>query len=185
MLDDIKQDASNRMQKCVDSLSHEYQRLRTGRASAGLLEHIMVAYYGNETPLKQVANVVVEDARTLSISPWEKNMVGPVEKAIMNSNLGITPNTAGTTIRVIMPPMTEQRRKEMVKVLKAEAETARVSIRNVRRDAMDDIKELLKEKMIGEDDQKRAEVDIQKLTDKFIADIEVVLAAKEKEVLSV
>ena len=185
MIDDIKKDAAARMLKCVDVLKQALTKLRTGRASTGLLEHVRVDYYGNDTPLNQVASVVVEDARTLLISPWEKNMVGAVEKAIMAANLGLTPNTAGTSIRINLPPLTEERRRDLIKVVKSETETARVAIRNVRRDANQDIKELGKEKMITGDEEKEAEAAIQKLTDQYVAKAEEVMVAKEKELLAV
>jgi ribosome recycling factor len=185
MIDDIKKDAGARMQKCVDVLKGALVKLRTGRASTAILEHVKVDYYGNDTPLNQVASVVVEDARTLLISPWEKNMVGAVEKAILAANLGLTPNTAGTAIRINLPPLTEERRRDLIKVVKSETETARVAIRNVRRDANQDIKELGKEKMITSDEEKEAEAAIQKLTDQYIAKAEEVMAAKEKELLAV
>jgi ribosome recycling factor len=185
MIDDIKKDAGVRMQKCVDVLKQALVKLRTGRASTAILEHVKVDYYGNDTPLNQVASVVVEDARTLLITPWEKNMVGPVEKAILAANLGLTPNTAGTAIRINLPPLTEERRRDLIKVVKSETETARVAIRNVRRDANQDIKELGKEKMITSDEEKEAEAAIQKLTDQYIAKAEEVMAGKEKELLAV
>jgi len=185
MIDDIKKDAGARMQKCVDVLKQALVKLRTGRASTAILEHVKVDYYGNDTPLNQVASVVVEDARTLLISPWEKPMVSAVEKAILAANLGLTPNTAGTSIRINLPPLTEERRRDLIKVVKSETETARVAIRNVRRDANQDIKELGKEKMITSDEEKEAEAAIQKLTDQYIAKAEEVMAAKEKELLAV
>lgn len=184
MLDEIKKKAATRMDKSVDTLKQSYTKLRTGRASAGLVEHIKVDYYGSETPLSNTASVVVEDARTITITPWEKNMVGPIEKALMASDLGITPNTAGTVIRLVMPAMTEERRREVVKVVKQEAEHAKISIRNVRRDAMQEVKDQLKKKLISTDDEKRAEADVQKLTDQHIAKVEEVVAAKEKETMS-
>lgn len=184
MIDDIKKDASARMQKAVDTLKTSFTRLRTGRANVALLEHVKVDYYGNEVPLTQCANVVVEDVRTISITPWEKNLVQVIEKAIMTSDLGLNPTTAGTTIRIILPPLTEERRRDLVKVVKSEAEGARVAIRNVRRDANQDIKELLKEKLISTDDEKRAETEIQKLTDQFVAKVEEVVAGKEKELMA-
>jgi ribosome recycling factor len=185
MIDDIKKDASERMQKAVDALKHAFTRVRTGRANVALLEHVRVEYYGSEIPLTQTANVVVEDARTISITPWERNMAPVIEKAIINSDLGLTPNSAGTVIRINLPPLTEERRRELVKVVRSEAETARVAIRGVRRDANQEIKELVKEKMISTDDEKRGEADIQKLTDQFVAKVEETVAAKEKEVLSI
>src|ERR1700761_4095482 len=182
MLDDIKKDATVRMTKCVQTFQADMKKLRTGRAHPSLVEHLKVDYYGNETPLQQVANIAVEDGRTLVVSPWEKGMVQPIEKAIYKSDLGLTPMTAGTIIRIPMPALTEDRRRDITKVLRQDAEGARVAVRNVRRDALADIKELLKEKEISQDDEKRAEVEIQKLTDKNVADIETHLAAKEKEV---
>lgn len=185
MINDIKKDAGERMQKCVDSLRTGLSKLRTGRANAGLLDHITVDYYGSEVPLSQAANVVVEDARTISITAWEKNMVAVIEKAIMKSDLGLNPNTAGAIIRIIMPPLTEERRRDLGKVVRGEAESARVAVRSVRRDANQDIKELAKEKMIGEDDEKRGEAEIQKLTDQFVAKIDDIATAKEKELMAI
>jgi ribosome recycling factor len=185
MIEDIKKEASARMQKTVDALRQSFTKLRTGRASAAILDHIRVDYYGSEMPLSQVASVNVEDARTISIAPWEKNLIGAIEKAILGSDLGITPNTAGTTIRINMPPLTEERRRDLVKVVKADTENARVSIRSVRREANQEIKELAKEKIITADEEKKGEADIQKLTDQFIAKAEEVMAAKEKELLAV
>jgi ribosome recycling factor len=185
MLDDIKKDAAERMQKCVLSLRNELKRLRTGRAHTALLDHLRVEYYGNEVPLQQVANVVVEDARTLSVTPWEKTMVSVIEKAIMKSDLGLMPATAGTVIRVPMPSLTEERRREMTKVVRHEAENARVAVRNVRRDVMNDLKDMLKEKLVSQDDDRRAQDDVQKLTDKYVAEIDQVLAEKEKELMQV
>ncbi len=185
MLDDIKKDAVERMQKCVLALRNELKRLRTGRAHPSLLEHLRVEYYGSEVPLPQVANVAVEDARTLTVTPWEKNMVAVIEKAIMKSDLGLNPATAGTVIRVPMPALTEERRREMTKVVRHEAENARVAVRNVRRDVLGDIKDMLKEKLLSQDDDRRAQEDIQKLTDKYVAEIDQVLAEKEKELMQV
>tara|TARA_R110000787_G_scaffold78941_18_gene172469 strand:- start:327 stop:884 length:558 start_codon:yes stop_codon:yes gene_type:complete len=185
MINDIKKDAGERMQKCVDSLRTGLSKLRTGRANAGLLDHITVDYYGSEVPLSQAANVVVEDARTISITAWEKNMVAVIEKAIMKSDLGLNPNTAGAIIRIIMPPLTEERRRDLGKVVRGEAESARVAVRSVRRDANQDIKELAKEKIIGEDDEKRGEAEIQKLTDQFVAKIDDIATAKEKELMAI
>ena len=184
MLDDIKKKAAQKMDKSVDNLKQAYTKLRTGRASAGLVEHIRVDYYGSDVPISNTASVVVEDARTITITPWEKNMVGPIEKALMASDLGVTPNTAGTVIRLIMPAMTEERRKEVVKVVKHEAEQAKIAIRNVRRDAMQEVKDALKKKLISDDIEKRAEADVQKLTDQHIAKVEEAMAAKEKETMS-
>ncbi|WP_029918694.1 ribosome recycling factor [Nevskia soli] len=185
MIEDIKKDATARMQKCVDALKQSLTKLRTGRANTALLEHVRVDYYGNETPLTQVASVVVEDARTILITPWEKNMVQAIEKAIMAANLGLNPNTAGTSIRINLPPLTEERRRDLIKVVKSETEGARVAIRNVRRDANQDIKELAKEKLVTSDEEKEGEGAIQKLTDQFVAKADEVMAAKEKELLAV
>ncbi|HXQ31362.1 MAG TPA: ribosome recycling factor [Steroidobacteraceae bacterium] len=183
MLDDLKKDAAERMAKCVVALKVEFKRMRTGRASTALLEHVKVDYYGSEMPLAQVANVVVEDARTLAVTPWDKSMVPIIEKAIFKSDLGLTPNTAGTVIRLPMPPLTEERRREIIKSAKHEAENARVAVRNVRRDVMNDLKDMLKEKMVSQDDEKRAHDEVQKLTDKYVAEIDGVLADKEKDLL--
>ena len=185
MLDDIKKDARERMTKCVQTFQSDMKKLRTGRAHPSLIEHLKVDYYGNDTPLNQVANIAVEDGRTLVVSPWEKAMVQPIEKAIHKSDLGLNPMTAGTVIRIPMPALTEERRRDITKVLRQDAEGARVAVRNVRRDVMSDIKDLLKEKLISQDDEKRAETDVQKLTDQHIADIDKHLAAKEKEVMQV
>ncbi len=185
MLEDIKKDAVDRMQKCVLSLRNELKRLRTGRAHPSLLDHIRVEYYGNEVPLNQVANVALEDARTITVTPWEKQMVQVVEKAIMKSDLGLMPNTAGTVIRVPMPALTEERRRDLTKVVKHEAENARVAVRNVRRDVMNDLKDMVKEKLLAQDDDRRAQEDIQKLTDKYVAEIDQVLAEKEKELMQI
>lgn len=183
-LNKIKADATARMTKCVDGLKSQLAKLRTGRASAGLIEPIRVDYYGSPVPVSQVASVVVEDNRTISITPWEKPMVTAIEKAILASDLGITPNTAGSTIRIIMPPLTEERRKDLAKVVKTEAENAKVAIRGVRRDANTAVKELVKGKLISTDDEKRAEADIQKLTDQWVAKVDETAGAKEKELLS-
>lgn len=185
MIDEILGDASTRMGKSVDALKQELTKVRTGRAHPSLLNHLSVDYYGNETPLNQVANVAVEDSRTLSITPWEKTMVQPIEKAIMKSELGLTPSTAGTVIRIAMPPLTEERRKDLIRVVRHEAEGARVAIRNIRRDANSDLKELLKEKEISEDAEHKAQDDVQKLTDQFIKDVEKVLQAKEEELMEI
>lgn len=185
MIANIKKDAEVRMHKSVDALKHELARLRTGRASTALVEHLRVPYYGNDVPLSQVANVAVSDARSLTITPWEKNMVGPVEKAILASDLGLTPTTAGVVIRINLPALTEERRKELGKHVHHEGEVAKVAIRNVRRDAMQHVKDLLKERKVTEDEERRAEEDIQKLTDKFVKDVDGVVQAKEKELMSV
>ena len=183
MIAEIKKDAEHRMQRGVEALKEELKRLRTGRAHTGLLEHLTVEYYGSHVPIKQTANLTVEDARTLVVTPWEKQMVSVVEKAIINSGLGLTPVTAGTVIRVPLPPMTEERRREMVKVVRGSAEHGRVAVRNVRRDALGDLKDLLKERMITEDDERRAQEDIQKLTDRYVAQIDALLKEKEAEIM--
>ncbi len=185
MIDEIKKDASERMDKSISSLQQSLTKLRTGRAHTSLLDHITVEYYGSQVPLNQVANVNVDDSRTLAVSPWEKTMVQPIEKAIMKSDLGLNPVTAGTTIRVPLPPLTEERRKDMIKLVRHEAEGARIAIRNIRRDALSDIKDLLKEKMIGEDEEHRAHDEVQLITDKHIASIDAVLATKESELMEI
>lgn len=185
MIDEIKLDASSRMRKSIEALSNELSKVRTGRANARLLDHVMVDYYGNLVPINQAATVAVEDARTIAITPWENSMVAVLEKAIMSSDLGLNPTTAGMVIRVIMPQLTEERRKDLVKVVRHEAEKGRVAIRNIRRDANTDFKELLKEKEISEDEEHQAEDEIQKLTDQFIKEIETVLEQKEKDLMAV
>lgn len=185
MINDIKKDAEKRMQRSIEALNHELSRMRTGRASTGLLDHIQVDYYGSSTPIKQVGNVVVEDARTLSITPWEKQMIPVIEKAIMTAELGLNPVTAGSVIRVPMPPLTEERRREFVRLVKQEGENARVAVRNIRRDANSDIKQLLKEKEITEDEERRAQEAIQKLTDKYVEEIDTILEKKEKDIMEV
>jgi ribosome recycling factor len=183
VVEDIKKDAATRMEKSVVSLQQELTKLRTGRAHTSLLDHISVDYYGSETPLTQVANVNVEDARTLTVVPWEKSMVQAIEKAIMKSNLGLNPATAGTIIRVPLPPLTEERRKDMIRLVRQEAEGGRIAIRNIRRDVLSDLKDLKKEKMIGEDDERRAEDEVQTITDKFIAAVDETLAQKESDLM--
>ncbi|MCO6440410.1 MAG: ribosome recycling factor [Nitrococcus mobilis] len=185
MSEDIKKDAAARMRKSIEALNHEFHKIRTGRAHTSLLDHISVAYYGAKMPLNQVASVAVSDPRTLSVTPWEKGMIPVVEKAILESDLGLTPNTAGGVIRIPLPPLTEERRRELIRVVKHEAEQARIAIRNVRRDANSALKTRLKEKEITEDDEKRAEDDIQKLTDKHISEVDNLLVAKEKELMEV
>jgi len=185
MINDIKKEATTRMTKSIDALKHELSLMRTGRATTAIVDHIKVNYYGSDMPLSQVATVVVADARSLTITPWEKPMVAAVEKAIMASNLGLTPNTAGQVIRINLPPLTEERRKELTKTAHAEGENAKVSVRNVRRDAIQHVKELLKDKQVTEDECHRAEDDIQKLTDKFVKDVDDAVKAKEQELLSV
>ncbi len=185
MLNDIKNDAQTRMAKSIDALRSELTKVRTGRASSALVDNLKVVYYGSEMPLSQVATVAVSDARTLSITPWEKGMIAAVEKAIYASDLGLTPNTAGTVIRINLPPLTEERRRELSKHVHAEGENTKVAIRNVRRDAMQQVKELQKAKSISEDEERRAEEDIQKLTDKFVKEVDVVAKAKEDELMAV
>lgn len=182
---DIKKDTQARMAKSVEALRHDLTKVRTGRASTALVDHLKVNYYGSDMPLTQVASIAVTDARSLTITPWEKQMVGPVEKAILASDLGLTPNTAGTVIRINLPALTEERRKELSKHVHGEGETAKIAIRNIRRDANQQVKDLLKEKKITEDDERRSEEDIQKLTDKAIKDVDDVVKAKEQELMAV
>lgn len=185
MIKEIQEDAGTRMGKSIEAMKQALSKIRTGRAHASLLDHIKVDYYGSEVPLAQAANITVEDSRTLMVSPWEKPMVQVIEKAIMKSNLGLNPNTAGTSIRIPMPPLTEERRKDMVRIVRAEAEATRVAIRNIRRDANSDFKELLKEKEISEDDERHAQDDIQKLTNHFVDEADKLLAAKEAELMEI
>jgi len=185
MLNDIRKDAETRIKKSGAPLRQDLTRLRTGRASTALVDHLKVSYYGSEMPLTQVANIAVSDARSITITPWEKTMVAPIEKAIMASDLGLTPNTAGTTIRINLPPLTEERRKELSRHVGHEGENAKVAIRNIRRDAMHQVKELLKEKMISEDEERRAEDDIQKLTDQYVKEVDLVVKAKEEELMAI
>ena len=185
MINDIKRNVEIRMKKTVETLQHELTKIRTGRANASLLDHVQVDYYGNQTPLNQVANITASDSRTLVVTPWEKSMVAAIEKAILNADLGLNPSTAGSSIRVPMPPLTEERRKEMIRIVRAEGEQARVAIRNIRRDANAQLKDLVKEKAIAEDDERRATEVVQKLTDKFIADVDAVLSEKEKDLMEI
>jgi len=185
MIDEIVEDAESRMVKSVESLKTELTKIRTGRAHPSLLDQVMVDYYGSMTPIKQIASVVAEDSRTLAVTPWEKPMVAAIEKAIMTANLGLNPASQGTVIRVPMPALTEERRRDLVKVVKAEGEGSKVAVRNIRRDANGDFKDLLKEKEISEDENRKAEDRIQKLTDKYVADVDKVLEAKEKEMMEI
>ena len=185
MLNDIKKDAQARMAKSIDALRHTLVKVRTGRASTALVEHLKVNYYGSDVPLSQVATVAISDSRSLTITPWEKQIVGAVEKAILASDLGLTPNTAGTTIRLNLPALTEERRRDLTKVVHGEGEDAKVAIRNIRRDANQHVKDLLKEKQVTEDEVRRAEEDIQKLTDKAIKDVDEVVKGKEQELMAV
>jgi len=184
MLNDIKSDAQARMGKSIDSLKHDLTRIRTGRASTTLLDGIKVSYYGSDMPLTQVASVSLADARTIVVTPWEKPMVAPIEKAIMASDLGITPTTAGTVIRLNMPPLTEERRRDLAKLVGHEGENAKIAIRNIRRDALQQMKDLLKEKLITEDDDRRFDDEIQKLTDQAVKDVDAVVKAKEEELMA-
>ncbi|HGF0844438.1 TPA: ribosome recycling factor [Legionella pneumophila] len=185
MINEIKQDSEKRMKKTIEALHTDMSKIRTGRANASLLDHVMVDYYGSPTPLSQVANITTSDSRTILVTPWEKSMVAAIEKAIINSDLGLNPATAGTAIRVPMPPLTEERRKELIKVVRHEGEQGRVSIRNIRRDANNQLKELVKEKAISEDDERRAAEAIQKLTDRYISEVDAVLAEKEKDLMEI
>jgi ribosome recycling factor len=185
VIDEILADAESRMGKSVDSLRTELTKIRTGRAHPSLLDQVSVDYYGTETPIKQVANVTVEDSRTLAVAPWEKQMVPVVEKAIINSGLGLNPATSGNLIRIPMPPLTEERRRELVKVVKGEGENAKIAIRNIRRDANSDFKDLLKDKDISEDECHQSEDSVQKHTDKYVAAVDEVIAAKEKELMEI
>lgn len=185
MLNDIKKDAQSRMAKSVEAFRHDLTKLRTGRATTALVDHLKVNYYGSDTPLTQVASVAVSDARSLTITPYEKNMVSAVEKAILASDLGLTPNTAGTAIRINLPPLTEERRKELSKHVHHEGENAKVAIRNIRRDAIHSGKELLKDKAVTEDESRRFEDEVQKITDKAVKDVDDVVKAKEQELMAV
>ena len=184
MINDIKTDAQTRMGKSIDALKHDLTRLRTGRASTALVDGIKVPAYGSEMPLNQVASVALGDARSIIITPFDKSLVGPVEKAILASDIGITPTTAGTVIRLNMPPLTEERRRELAKHVSHEGENAKIAIRNVRRDAIQKVKDLLKDKQISEDEERRADDEIQKLTDRFVKDVDGVVKAKEDELMS-
>jgi len=185
MINEIKSDADTRMGKSIESLKQDLAKIRTGRAHTSLLDSVMVPYYGSDVPISQVANVSVSDARTLTVSPWEKDMVAAVEKAIMSSDLGLNPATVGTTMRVPLPALTEERRKDLIKVVRKEGENAKIAVRNIRRDALGDVKSLLKEKEISEDDERKAQDAIQKITDKKVADIDELLKVKEKELMEI
>jgi ribosome recycling factor len=184
VLSEIRQDADQRMAKCVTVLAQALRKLRTGRAHPSLLEQLTVDYYGTSVPLAQTANIAIEDSRTLTVTPWQKQMVQVIEKAIMSANLGLTPVTAGTVIRVPLPPLTEERRRDLARLVKQEAEQGRVAVRNVRRDALNDIKELLKEKLVNEDQERQAHQQIQDLTDKYVAEIDKISEEKQKEIMS-
>lgn len=185
MINDIKKDAEGRMKKAVEALVNNFNKIRTGRAHPSLLDGITVDYYGTETPLSQVANINIDDARTLSVSPWERNLVPAIEKAIMKSDLGLNPSTNGGLIRIPLPMLTEETRKTFIKQARAEAENGRVAVRNVRRDVLGDVKALLKDKAIGEDDDRRAQDEIQKITDKYIAEVDKALAVKEADLMAI
>ncbi|MDP1680160.1 MAG: ribosome recycling factor [Burkholderiales bacterium] len=182
---EVKNTAEQKMQKSVDALKNDLGKIRTGRAHAGLLDHVMVDYYGSMVPIAQVANVTVVDARTLGVSPWEKKLVGAIEKAIRDSDLGLNPASQGDLIRVPMPALTEERRRDLTKVVKSEGEDAKIAVRNVRRDANTALKELLKQKTVSEDDERRAQEEVQKLTDRFVAEIDKMLQTKEAELLAI
>ncbi|MCU9945945.1 ribosome recycling factor [Pseudomonas sp. PDM13] len=185
MINEIKKDTQERMTKTLESLGHAFAKIRTGRAHPSILDSVMVSYYGTDTPLRQVANVVAEDSRTLALTVFDKSMIQAVEKAIMTSDLGLNPATAGTTIRVPMPALTEETRKGYTKQARAEAENARVAVRNIRRDALAQLKDLVKEKEISEDEERRAADDVQKLTDKFVAEVDKGLEGKENDLMAV
>lgn len=185
MIEDIKKDAKARMNKSIESLKLELSRIRTGRAHPGLLDHVTVDFYGSEVPIGQAASVSNSDSRTLSIQPWDKAMVTVIEKAIINSDLGITPTSAGEVIRITLPPLTEERRKDLVKIVRGEGENSKIAIRNIRRDGNTSVKKLLNDKDITEDDERRAEADIQKITDDFVAQVDSLLDAKEAELMEV
>ena len=183
MIDDLKKDAQQRMAKSVAALSQALTKLRTGRAHPSLLEQISVAYYGSDVPLNQVANIAVEDSRTLTVTPWEDSVIQDVEKAIQNADLGLNPVSAGKVIRVPLPDLTEERRKDLARLVKQEAEQGRVAVRNIRRDTISDLKTLLKEKEISEDDERRAEAEIQQLTDKYVKEVDAASEAKQAEIM--
>ncbi|GEN25630.1 ribosome-recycling factor [Halomonas cupida] len=185
VINDIKKDAEARMKKSLDALHHNFNKIRTGRAHSSILDSVQVDYYGSNVPINQVAQINTEDARTLAVIPWEQNMVPKVEKAIMTSDLGLNPSTAGNVIRVPMPMLTEETRKGYIKQARSEAENARVAVRNVRRDANNDLKSLLKDKSISEDEQRQGEDEVQKLTDRYVAEIDKALSSKEEDLMQV
>lgn len=185
MIEAIQKKTSERMAKSIEALKLELAKIRTGRAHPSLLDHVMVSYYGNDVPLSQAANVAIEDARTLAVSPWERTMVQAIEKAIMTSDLGLNPSTTGTVIRVPMPPLTEERRKDLIKVVRHEAENSRVALRNIRRDSNTDLKNAVKDKAISEDEERRGQELVQKLTDQFVKEVDGLLEQKEKDLLAI
>ena len=185
MIADVKKTTEQKMNKSLETLKADFGKVRTGRAHSGILDHVSVEYYGNPTLLTQVANVTLIDARTIGVQPWEKNMISVVEKAIRDADLGLNPSTNGDVIRVPMPMLTEERRRDLIKVVKAEAENAKVAMRNVRRDANEQLKKLLKDKQVSEDDERRAQDEVQKLTDRYVAEIDKALQAKETDLMAV
>ena len=182
---DIKKSAEQKMQKTIEAFKADLAKIRTGRAHTGLLDHVQVEYYGSPVPISQVANIGLADSRTISVQPWEKKMVSAVEKAIRDADLGLNPATMGEVIRVPMPPLTEERRKELTKVVKGEGESAKVAVRNLRRDANEQFKKLVKDKSISEDDERRGQDEVQKLTDRYVAEIDKMVAEKDKEIMTV
>ncbi len=185
MIADIKKNVEQKMTKSLEALKADFGKVRTGRAHTGILDHVMVDYYGSPTAVNQVANVTLSDARTIGVQPYEKNMIGPIEKAIRDSDLGLNPSTNGDIIRVPMPMLTEERRRDLIKVVRNEAENAKVAVRNIRRDANEHLKKLLKDKEVGEDEERRAQDDVQKFTDRFVAEIDKALQAKETDLMAV
>jgi ribosome recycling factor len=185
MISDIKKSVEQKMSKSLEALRADLGKIRTGRAHTGILDHVMVDYYGSPTAVNQVANITLTDARTIGVQPYEKNMIGPIEKAIRDSDLGLNPATNGDLIRVPMPMLTEERRRDLIKVVKSEGEDAKVAVRNIRRDANEQLKKLLKDKEVGEDDERRAQDDVQKLTDRFVLEIDKALQAKEVDLMAV
>lgn len=185
MISDIKKNVEQKMQKSLEALKTDLSKIRTGRAHPGILDHVKVDYYGNPTPVNQVANVTLTDARTIAVQPYEKNMIGAIEKAIRDSDLGLNPATNGDMIRVPMPMLTEERRRDLTKLVKSEGEDAKIAVRNIRREANEQLKKLLKDKQLGEDEERRAQDDVQKLTDRFVAEIDKILQAKEADLMAV
>jgi ribosome recycling factor len=185
MIADVKKTAEQKMKKTLDQLKNDLAKVRTGRAHAGILDHVMVDYYGTPTPVPQLGNVSLIDARTLSVTPWDKKMSGPIEKAIRDADLGLNPSSMGEIVRVPMPALTEERRKDLIKVVRHEGESARVAVRNIRRDAISHLKDLLKQKKVAEDEEHRAQDDVQKLTDRFIGEVDKALQAKEADLLAI
>jgi ribosome recycling factor len=185
MIADIKKNVEQKMSKSLEALKADFGKVRTGRAHTGILDHVMVDYYGSPTAVNQVANVTLTDARTIGVQPYEKNMIGPIEKAIRDSDLGLNPSTNGDLIRVPMPMLTEERRRDLIKVVRNEAENAKVAVRNIRRDANEQLKKLLKDKEVGEDEERRAQDDVQKFTDRFVAEIDKALQVKEADLMAV